>query len=177
MDLNDCWAKWPYTVPSAIIDTFTVDVTQPLQQSWQYLYERNRYGIKYEIICAIGVPKIIWLSGPYRGTASDPTIAKKSGIKRHPHQNEAILADKLYRGDYFSFITAVSGHHYSLSHEERAYNFLIYSTRNSIERVIQHATCFGVLKNVWKYSFYLHKKCTLAVCKLVNFHLLFEPLG
>ena len=169
--------KWPYTVPSAIIDTFTVDVTQPLQQSWQCLYERNCFGIKYEIICAIGSPKIIWLSGPYRGAASDPTISKKSGIKHHLHQNEAILADKLYRGDHHSFITAISGHHYSLSHEERAYNFLIYSARSSIERVIQRVTCFGVFKNIWKYSFYLHKKCTLAVCKLVNFHLLFEPLG
>ncbi len=69
--------------------------------------------------------KIIWLSGPYCGTSSDPTIVKKSRIKQHLHENEAFLADKLYCGDWFSFITAATGQHYSLDFEEWAFNFLV----------------------------------------------------
>jgi hypothetical protein len=164
-------------VPSAIIDTFTVEVLQPVEQSWQYLYERHRYGIKYEVICAIGNPKIIWLSGPWRGTASDPTIANQSGIKRLLHENEALLSDKIYRGDKISFITAVPGHTYNLDDEEKAYNHLVYSARNSVERLIHRITSSGIFQHVWKYSFRLHQRCMRSVARLVNFTLIYEPLG
>lgn len=177
MDFNDRWLNWPYTVPSGIIDTFTVEVSQPLEESWQYLYERHRYGVKYEIVCAIGIPKIVWLSGPWRGTASDPTIANKSGIKRHLHENEALLSDKIYRGDKIHFLTAVPGHTYVLESEEKAFNFLIYSARNSVERLIHRITSSGIFQHVWKYSFSLHRKCMNSVAKLVNFSLIYEPLG
>lgn len=177
MDFNDRWINWHHIIPSAIIDTFTVDICQPIQQSWQYRYERNRFGIKYEIVCSIGVPKIIWASGPWRGLASDPTIAKKSGIKRHLHQSEALLSDKIYRGDTYSFITAFSGHRYSLNPEQRKFNYLIYSARSAIERVIRRVTVFGIFQNTWKFTIDLHKKCARCVFKLVNFVLLYEPLG
>lgn len=164
-------------MPSGIIDTFTVEVLQPVEQSWQYLFEKHRYGIKYEIVCAIGNPKIVWLSGPWRGTASDPTIARKSGIKSYLHENEALLSDKIYRGDRQTFLTAVPGHTYVLEDEEKAYNFLVYSARNSVERLIRRITSSGIFQHVWRFSFKLHKKCMKAVSKLVNFTLIFEPLG
>ena len=154
-----------------------MDIRQPIEQSWTYHYERNRFGIKYEIVCAIGNPKIIWVSGPWRGLASDPTIAKKSGIKRLLHESEMLLSDKIYRGDSQSFITAFSGHRYSLEPDERAYNALIYSARSAIERVIHRVTIFGIFQNTWKYTICLHKKCARSVFKLVNFSFLFEPLG
>lgn len=154
-----------------------MDIRQPIEKSWEYRYEHNRFGIKYEIVCSIGSPKIIWVSGPWRGLASDPTIAKKSGIKMLLHESEAILSDKIYRGDVFSFITALPGHHYSLNSEDRAYNSLIYSARSAIERVIRRVTNFGMFQNTWRYTIKLHKKCSKSVFKLVNFHLLIEPLG
>ena len=110
-----------------------MDICQPVEQSWTYLYERNRFRIKYEIVCAIGNPKIIWVSGPWRGVASDATIAKISGIKAFLHESEMILSDKIYRGDEKSFITAFSGHQYSLEPDERVYNALVYSARSAIE--------------------------------------------
>lgn len=164
-------------MPSGIIDTFTVEVLQPVEQSWQYLFERHRYGIKYEIVCSIGSPQIVWLSGPWRGTASDPTIANKSGIKAHLHENEALLSDKIYRGDKRSFLTAVPGHTYVLESEEKAYNYLIYSARNSVERLIRRVTSSGIFQHVWRYSFRLHRRCMNAVAMLINFTLVYEPLG
>jgi len=60
-------------------------------------------------------------------------LQKKSGIKRHLHQSEALLSDKIYRGDAVSFITAFSGHRYSLSPDQCAFNYLIYSARSAVE--------------------------------------------
>lgn len=117
------------------------------------------------------------MSGPWRGLASDPTIAKKSGIKRFLHASEALLSDKIYRGDPQSFITPISGHRYSLEQDERAFNALVYSARSAIERVIRRVTNFGIFQNTWKYTIRLHKKCSRVAFKLVNFIFLFEPLG
>jgi hypothetical protein len=117
------------------------------------------------------------VSGPWHGLASDPTIAKKSGIKRLLHESEMLLSDKIYQGDSQSFITALSGHRYSLEPDERAYNALIYSARSAIERVIQRVTIFGIFQSTWKYTICLHKKCARSGFKLVNFSFFFEPLG
>jgi hypothetical protein len=38
-------------------------------------------------------------AGPWMGAASDPTIAMQSSIKTMMLPNEALLADKIYRGD------------------------------------------------------------------------------
>jgi hypothetical protein len=49
--------------------------------------------------CKYWHSKIIWLSGPWKGAASDPTIAKVSGIKQSLPPGEAVLANNIYQGD------------------------------------------------------------------------------
>ena len=175
-NLDDKHVNWPYSVPSGIIDTFSTKVEQPKEESWEYLQGKNSFGFKYEIVCSIGVPRIIWLSGPWKGAASDVTIAELSGVKEEL-KDEALLADKIYRGDKISFIVPHSGHRYSLSEEKRAYNYLVYSARQSIERVIRRMKVFGIFHIVWKYSASFHALCTKVIGKLVNLFLIFEPLG
>jgi DDE superfamily endonuclease len=73
--------------------------------------------VKYELVCSIGNPRIIWLSGPWKGGASDPTIANVSGAKEVLKEGlipkESFLADKMYKGDKISFMTPLPGHrHY-----------------------------------------------------------------
>jgi hypothetical protein len=128
---------WIFKVPSGIIDTFSCTVLQPREESWEFLRKANEYNIKYEVVMSIGVPRIIWLSGPWKGAAADSTISSLSGIKEILSEGEALLADKAYRGDKISFIVPFSGHRYVLSSEERAYNFLVYCARQSIERIIR----------------------------------------
>ena len=159
------------------MDTFTVEVTQPHEESWHYLIGTNQWGIKYEIAVAIGVPRIIWISSPWRGAASDPTIATQSGILELIGDHESLMTDKIYRGDWFSFLLPLSGHRTSLSSEDNAYNYLIYAVRQTVERVICRLKIFGIFSGVWCYSFSLHALCTHAAAKLCNLFLLFEPLG
>ena len=140
-----------------------------------YYIERNAYGVKYEIVCSIGVPQIIWVSGPWKGSASDPTIAKHSGILEVLGKDEMLLADKIYRGDSLNFLHPVSGH--KLTYSQKTYNYLVYSARQSIERVIERLKIFGVFHIIWRYSLEFHKAVVISCCKLVNLFLIFEPLG
>lgn len=175
--MNDRYDHWPFSVPCAIIDTTTLQITKPVTQSWHYLVRRNQYGIKYELVCSIGVPRFICVSGPYKGAASDATIPLQSGILLDFSPNEALLADKMYRGNRMTFLSPLSGHLLQLSREERAYNFLIYRAQQAIERMISRLKVFGIFHVPWRFSFSLHQLVTHVCCKLVNLFLLFEPLG
>ena len=137
---------------------------------------RNEFGVKFEIICSIGTPRIIWLSGPYKGAANDATISQMSGVK-NLLVGESLLADKSYKGDRISFITPLFGHRFTLDSGQNAYNYLIYSARQSIERVISRLSVFQIFNSTWHHSFLLLKKCVEICCKLINLFFIFEPLG
>jgi len=177
LSLSDRYDKWNFPAPCAVIDTKTFQIWQPSDRSWQYLIGRNTYGVKYELVCSIGVPRFIWCSGPYKGVASDATIPLQSGLLGNFSQHEALLADKIYKGNRNLFLCPLPGNYYSLSQEEKSYNFLIYSARQCIERMISRLTVFGVFQISWKYSFALHGLLVQTACKMVNLFLLFEPLG
>ncbi len=46
---------------------------------------------EYEVVCSIGSPEIILISGPYKGSAHDATIAEISGIKEKLGGDECLL--------------------------------------------------------------------------------------
>ena len=168
--------NWPYKVPCGIIDTMSVRVSQPEEHSWEYWTGKNTYTLKYEVVCAIGQPRIIWLSGPWKGNASDSTIASESGIKICL-EGEALLADKIYKGDLVSFIVPQTGAYASLCADSKAYNFVVYSARQTVEWVIKRLKDFGMFNMRWRMSSLLHWKCTISCGKLTNLFLIFEPLG
>jgi DDE superfamily endonuclease len=126
---------------------------------------------------AIGVPRIIWLSGPWKGVGADSTISCLSGIKEILDEGEMLLADKGYRGHDLEFITPVTGHRRFLSNQSNAYNYIVYSGRQSIERVIKRMRIFTVLHMRWRYSLELHRLVMKVIGKLVNLCFLFHPLG
>jgi len=109
LSLNDRYENWNFAVPCAVIDTKTFQIQQPSDHSWHYLVGRNTYGVKYELICSIGVPRFIWCSGPYLGAASDATIPLQSGTLQNFSANEALLADKIYKGNRILFLCPLHG--------------------------------------------------------------------
>ena len=153
-----------------------VKITQPHHEAWQYISGKNEWSVKYEIVCSIGDPKIIWLAGPFKGSAADSTISEFSHVKHQLLPNESLLADQGYRGDLVSFLVPLPGHRNTLDADQKAQNYLIYSARVAIERVIQRISTFYVFSGVWRASFTLHKKCAKVVCKLLNLFFEFEPL-
>lgn len=117
------------------------------------------------------------MSGPYKGAANDATISEISGIKQKLGPSECLLADKMYRHDKISFLTPLQGHPYTLSNDENAFNYLVYSARSTIERMISRMAVFGIFDVPWRYSILLHHLCVKVICKLLNLFLIFEPLG
>jgi len=64
-DFEDRWEKWKSKVPSFIIDTTTISIQEPYQFSWE-CHTHNHKGayIKYQIVCALGVSRIIYFCDP-----------------------------------------------------------------------------------------------------------------
>jgi hypothetical protein len=176
--MADRLREWPHKVPSALIDTFFCHIEAPDEYPHEYYNPHyNGYGVKYQLVVAIGVPAICSLSISYKGLASDALIAEVSGVYEEMDEHEAFLADKSYRGDPSKFVTPCSGHRTQLSEEDKARNYLIYRARQTVERVIKRLRVFGLLHQRWRYSIELHELCTMVICQLVNFLFLLQPLG
>jgi transposase len=132
--------------------------------------------IKYEIGLSFGCPRVIWLSGPYKNS-HDATIVNTSTLKEKLQEGERVIADKSYRGSPKTFICPITSEKWTLPREDQTRNYMIYSARNAVERVISRIKNWGFLKTQWRYSIELHALCMKVACKLVNLFLLFEPLG
>jgi len=91
-------------------------------------------------------------------------------------EDERLLADKGYLNDPEHFICPVSGQSWNLDSEDRARNYMIYSARQSVERIFCRIKKFGFWNVPWRASIGLHGLCAKVIAKLVNYHLLFEPL-
>lgn len=152
-------------------------ISEPKLSSWEYLCGTDKWCVKYEVCVSIGVPRIIWWSGPYKGAASDASIANVSGIKEKMKIGEKALADKIYRFDEDNFVCPVTGHRYALTEGQKEYNFLIYSARQTVERLIKRIRNGKFSKSIWRYDIDFHKLCFHAQSKITNLCFLFEPLG
>ena len=107
---------------------------------------------------------------------NDVTITLQSGLRFLLSPNEAGIADKGYRNDRITFLSPLSGHRFSLSNDENAFNFLIYYARQSVERVLRRLTIFQILRYCWRYSLFLHALVVCVCAKLTNLNLLIKPL-
>lgn len=146
LDVNDRKEQWPHRNPSCIIDCFKVRTLQPAVEPWQYYFLKGEgYGVKFEIVCSMGCPRIIYCSGPWRGAARDDTIAKYSEAKRFLEKGERLLANKIYRADTETFICPLPGTRSQLTDAENLRNYSIYSARQSVERLIKRDRNFAVI--------------------------------
>lgn len=176
--MNDRWERWSCLQPSSIIDTtLSAPVFQPFESSWEYYdVNKKRYFLKYEAVCSIGNPRLIWFSGPYKSTVQDCTLSHRSQLRLELLPNERLLADKGYLHDTDLFICPVSKSSFVMDLDDRARNYMIYSARQTIERIFGRLKSFGFWNTPWKASIGLHKLCAKVTAKLVNLHLLFEPV-
>lgn len=116
------------------------------------------------------------MAGLFKGSVRDDTIAKRSGICQVLPCGETLLGDGIYRS-VDPFQVPVGGKRFELCDEERAYNYIIYAIRQSVERLIHRIRIWGVLNGVWRLSFALLGLCVRVCMKLTNFFLIFNPLG
>ena len=60
-----------------------------------YTYKKT-YAWKYEMAVCNATGKIVWVSGPYRGSLNDYQILEKSGLLQLLHPYEVIYGDTFY---------------------------------------------------------------------------------
>ena len=82
--------------------------------------------MKFEVICSIGVPHVIWLEGPWKHNTNDETISAHSALQDQLLSAEHLLADKAYRWNMNSFFSPISSMKHTLPQEDQACNFLIH---------------------------------------------------
>lgn len=178
-DFEDRWDKWSCKQPSAIIDTtLSAHILQPFESPWEY-YDtyKKKYFVKYEAVCSIGSPRIIWWKGPFKATIHDCRISQCSELSDQLQPGERLLADKAYLHRYEDFICPVPDHAtFSLNSEDRTRNYMIYSARQTVERIFARLKMFGFWTSPWRGSMGLHKLCASVTAKLVNLSLIFNPL-
>ena len=177
--MTDWFRNWANCVPSAVIDTFFCHIEVPDVYPHEYYNPHyNGYGIKYQIVIAIGIPAICDLSHSFKGLTSDVMVSEVSRIFEKMEEDEAFLADKQYCGNPRRFVVPSSGHRTQQTEEDKAWNYLIYQAKQTVKWVIKHLWIFWLLKqSPWRYSVELHEICTKVNCKIVNFLFLIEPLS
>eukprot|EP00211_Chloroparvula_japonica_P017523 CAMPEP_0119133718 /NCGR_PEP_ID=MMETSP1310-20130426/13519_1 /TAXON_ID=464262 /ORGANISM="Genus nov. species nov., Strain RCC2339" /LENGTH=264 /DNA_ID=CAMNT_0007124419 /DNA_START=90 /DNA_END=881 /DNA_ORIENTATION=+ len=152
VNFEDRKQNWPYKRPSILLDTFECPIVQPDQKPWTYCSSKYKYSLKYEIASAIGEPKVVWCDGPFKGCAHDVSVSKDSGLASLLREHgEMAATDKLYRGEPTAdiFLRPVSGKPRKLTSEQRAYNFQVYSARQTVERVIGRLKQFTFTQDRW----------------------------
>jgi hypothetical protein len=174
-NFDDRWEQWEYLQPSSIVDTTNTPIDQPELEQWQFWVHYERcYCVKYEILCSFGVPRIIGLTGPWKGAASDKGITLQT-YAPVLKQGEKLMGDKSYRGDDV-FMVPYSGHRYNLESYQLAWNADVYSARQRVERLIKRLKQWKCTETRWRLSLEFHSQCVRAAGKLTNLSLIFEPL-
>ncbi len=91
--------------------------------------------------------------------------------------DEAAMADKIYKSNKWKFIVPESGHRLTLPPESNAYNYIVYSARSTVERLIKRVRNLKLNKSVWRLDHDLHGVCLDLSCRIVNICFTVEPLG
>ena len=138
--------------------------------------KQKKYFVKYEVVCSIGKPRIIWFDGPWKVTVPDCTISQWSQLRVALSGNERLLADKGYINAPNYFICPVTGKSWTLNSEDKTRNYMIYCARQTVERFFSRIKKFGFWHIPWRASIGLHGLCARVTAKLVNFYFLFKPL-
>jgi DDE superfamily endonuclease len=148
-----------------------------MESQWEYYcWYKKCTGVKVEVVCSFGTPRVVWMSSLFKGSVRDDTVAKNSILKILP-QNESLLADSIYNKVGPQLQCAYPGKEWLLSREEKKYNYIFWSVRQSVERLILRLRHWTIFSAVWRFSMRLLEKCVRVCGKVTNFFLLFEPLG
>ena len=119
---------------------------------WCYYHkEKKGYYVKYEIVCSIGEPRIVWISGPWK-LVDEGCLTEFSGLLDCLQENEHMIGDKGYRHCDEWVLCPISGGKYELPKEDQAQNFVVYCVRQTIEHIIWQVCFWNIISTKWTSS-------------------------
>jgi hypothetical protein len=134
-----------------------IDVTLcPIQMSNRnhdqrayYSVKHKRHGVKYEIAVSYIDGRIVWISGPYVGSAHDLTILREGGLFEHLNLIEILMGDKGYVGDY-NLWYPFKGRVENMEEFQRIWNKWLNSNRTVVENAISRLKKMQCLVQEWR---------------------------
>ena len=171
---------WHHLCPSAAIDTKAMPVTRSIcDEPWD-LVNKRREGkhpmVLFQFVTSFS-GEFVHVSGPYKGTAADVTVARDS-VFDLLKPGERLLADAGYRAEAEGHcIVAPGGRSVAMSAEDRKFAGEVHSARQIVERALKRLHDFAFTHNTWRYDAKFMHECVLVACKLCNVYLHYHPLN
>ena len=137
-----------------------------------YSGKDHRHCIKYEIGVDIEDGSLVWISGPVPGAVHDMKLARLFGILDSIMDDEYILADKGYIGEW-QIVTPIKEAETLL---EQIFSHLLSSVRWIVENVLARIKSFKCLSTRWRHSIDLHFIVFFVVSEIVNLDMKNRPV-
>lgn len=162
----------------------SVDTTPcPLQinvSDWAYqkpFYSEHdgMHCLKYEIGIQIWTGQLVWVAGPYFGSASDLTIVRNSGFLNLLGARECAYADKIYVGEP-SLLIPFRGRDWQLSHEQWIWNDFHRRLRVRVENAIGRIKHFHCLRIPWRHKISQHVIAFWCCAQIAAIDLILHPV-
>lgn len=120
---------------SFVLDGTECPINRPSPHIQEVFYsgKSGQHSIKYEVGVHPETGFLVWVGGPTPGSVHDLTLARMSGVLRLLGENDFILADKGYVGE-FNIITPFKGK--NLSDDEKKINRILGSIQWIVEHII-----------------------------------------
>jgi len=168
--------KWPHKDPVCMVDVTECPIWNPLMNEWEYYSVKSQcHTLKYELAISMRTHRILWVSGPFKGSVHDLRIARSNFVNVLGSSQRA-LADKGYIGD-FHFIVPFKP---PRGDKQKAFNLNHYTVRQSIERMNKRLKHFSCLRQKWRLrgprGILLHKLAFFFICYVTQLTLEERPL-
>jgi hypothetical protein len=161
-----------------VVDVTRVQIQKPGFNERSYYSAKDKFhALKYEVAVSLNPDaRIIWLCGPFVGSASDITIAREYLVPLLEAGNETMLADKGYIGEDVLICPIKENANAPLGARSIDFNLKLNKTRQIIERTNKRLKHFKALSSVWRHDNDLNKRCFGIIGRITNLCFSYEPL-
>lgn len=141
--------------------TFPIDVG--------YFTKKHQHaGLKYEVALAVFHDSIVWVNGPFRGTAHDITVFRTGGLKNRVAPGKKLIADLGYRTKRVDEVDMLCVPNSRDSLALKKFKSLARSRQESVNgRIKQYACMF----DEFRHGEENHASCFFAICVTIQYDL------
>ena len=159
---------------SIVLDGTECSINRPDARIQRIFYtgKSKQHCIKYEVGVHPHTGHLVWVGGPVPGSVHDLTLTRMAGLLHEIRDDEFILADKGYIGE-FKIITPFRGRY--LMEVQRVINYWLGSVRWLVEHVLLRIKTFRCANEKWRHWRNLHRIVFFVTCEIVNIDMYFRP--
>ena len=143
---------------------FRILEPSPFNRVW-YSHKFRGPAVKYEVGICIQTGHIVWISGPFPGSAHDLTIFR-SDLKTKLGPGERVEADNGYSGD--AATSAPNDHSDNLDWKRQKSN--VHARHETVNGLFKN---WGVLKQIFRHNLNFHSDCFSAIACVTQLELEF----